>query len=390
MKINVLLLMGTNSRNAGGLFNSVKSLAKELHTDKQTELSVLSHNDGFSPEDIKTWGNLNMLIYSVLGPSSFGFSLDLFKILKKKNPQIIHQQGIWMFSSKMALKFLKLNNSVNIITPRGMLDSWAINNSSFKKKLVGTWFEYKNLKNADCIQALCKSEYLAIRDFGLKVPVAIIPNGINLPENKPLKKLINNREKKILLFIGRIHPKKGLDNLIEALYIINKTHSELLNKWEVRIAGWNQVKHQEFLMEKCAKYKLEKVITFIGSVYGEIKEQELMNANAFILPSLSEGLPMSILEAWSYKLPVIMTKECNIPEGFENGAAIDINHDPKDMSLVLKDLFLKENNELLEIGVNGYELVKSKFTWEKIAEDTKEMYSWVLGKSEKPHFIHLD
>lgn len=389
MKINVLLLMGTNSRNAGGLFNSVKSLAKELDKDKQIDLSILSHNDAFSSEDIKTWADLKMLIYTVTGPLSFGFSLDLFKLLKKKNPQIIHQQGIWMFSSKMALKFLKLNNSVNIITPRGMLDYWAINNSSFKKKLVGSWFEYKNLKKASCIQALCKSEYLAIRDFGLKVPVAIIPNGINLPDKQDFKRIINN-EKKILLFIGRIHPKKGLDSLIEALYIINQTHSELLNNWEVRIAGWNQVKHQEYLMEKCLKYKIEKTVIFIGSVYGEIKEQELMNADAFILPSFSEGLPMSILEAWSYKLPVVMTKECNIPEGFENNAAIEINHNAKDMSTILIDLFSKENNELTEIGVNGYELVKSRFTWEKIAEDTKEMYSWVLGKSEKPNFIHLD
>ncbi|OAD45665.1 glycosyltransferase [Polaribacter atrinae] len=389
MKINVLLLMGTNSRNAGGLFNSVKSLAKELDKDKQTDLSILSHNDAFSSEDIKTWADLKMLIYTVRGPLSFGFSLDLFNLLKKKNPQIIHQQGIWMFSSKMALKFLKLNNSVNIITPRGMLDYWAINNSSFKKKLVGSWFEYKNLKNASCIQALCKSEYLAIRDFGLKVPIAIIPNGINLPEEQVFKRIMNN-EKKILLFIGRIHPKKGLDSLIEALYIINQTHSELLNNWEVRIAGWNQVKHQEYLTEKCVKYKLEKVVTFIGSVYGEIKEQELMNADAFILPSFSEGLPMSILEAWSYKLPVVMTKECNIPEGFENNAAIEINHSAKDISTVLIDLFLKENLELSEIGVNGYELVKSRFTWEKIAEDTKEMYSWVLGESDKPNFIHLD
>jgi poly(glycerol-phosphate) alpha-glucosyltransferase len=389
MKINVLLLMGTNSRNAGGLVHSVKSLAKELEKDKQTDLSILSHNDAFSSEDIKTWADLKMLIYTVKGPLSFGFSLDLFKLLKKKNPQIIHQQGIWMFSSKVALKFLKLNNSVNIITPRGMLDYWAINNSSFKKKLVGAWFEYKNLKNAGCIQALCKSEYLAIRDFGLKVPIAIIPNGINLPEKQGFKRIINN-EKKILLFIGRIHPKKGLDSLIEALYIINQTHSELLNNWEVRIAGWNQVKHQEYLTEKCVNYKLEKVVTFIGSVYGEIKEQELVNADAFILPSFSEGLPMSILEAWSYKLPVVMTKECNIPEGFENNAAIEINHSPKDISTVLIDLFLKENQELSEIGVNGYELVKSKFTWEKIAEDTKEMYSWVLGESDKPNFIHLD
>ncbi len=381
--------MGTNSRNAGGLFNSVKSLAKELDKDKQTDLSILSHNDAFSSEDIKTWADLKMLIYTVRGPLSFGFSLDLFNLLKKKNPQIIHQQGIWMFSSKMALKFLKLNNSVNIITPRGMLDYWAINNSSFKKKLVGSWFEYKNLKNASCIQALCKSEYLAIRDFGLKVPIAIIPNGINLPEEQVFKRIMNN-EKKILLFIGRIHPKKGLDSLIEALYIINQTHSELLNNWEVRIAGWNQVKHQEYLTEKCVKYKLEKVVTFIGSVYGEIKEQELMNADAFILPSFSEGLPMSILEAWSYKLPVVMTKECNIPEGFENNAAIEINHSAKDISTVLIDLFLKENLELSEIGVNGYELVKSRFTWEKIAEDTKEMYSWVLGESDKPNFIHLD
>ncbi|MBU2927578.1 glycosyltransferase [Winogradskyella psychrotolerans] len=389
----VALLTGTNSRNAGGLFNSVKSLAKSIvAADDALDLSVISHNDEYTEEDLASWGDLKMPIYNVIGPKNFAYSKDLKGVLKSNNPDIIHQQGIWTYASHCALAQKRQSHTKTIITPRGMLDPWAINNSKLKKKLVGHWFEYANLKGADCIHALCESEYQSIRNLGLKNPVAIIPNGIYLPEDLEIKQkhhIKGVEDKKVLLFISRVHPKKGLEFSLEVFKNIQETAPHLLSNWEFRIAGWSQNGHQEALEEKCKEYKLSNFVKFIGPVYGEAKEKELLHADAFILPSYSEGLPMSVLEAWSYKLPVLMTPECNIPEGFENEASIQINHNLEHTTKIIKQV-LNSEYDLTRYGENGYNLVKNKFTWGNIANQTLSLYHWLLNPNEIPDFIKLD
>lgn len=386
--IKITILTGKNSRNAGGLFYSVKSLSHEIESLKKVNLSIVSHNDEFSNEDINTWDGLKMLIYSIIGPTNFGFSRNLKPLLENNKPDIIHQQGIWSYASNCSLHQKKIFNTKTIITPRGMLDSWAINNSKLKKKVIGNWFEYENLRAADCIHALNHSEYRSIRKFGLKNPVAIIPNGIFLPKVSVLKK--EKKEKKTLLFISRIHPKKGLDFILEVFKNIIESDPSLLCHWEFRIGGWAENGHRRELEKKCNAYNLNSFIKFIGPVYNQDKEKEFLNANAFILPSYSEGLPMSVLEAWSYKLPVIMTKECNLPEGFESKSSVLINHTVKDAAKVIVEFLKLEERELQVYGENGYNLVKNNFTWSKIATQTLELYSWLLTKRVKPNFIKLD
>lgn len=386
---DIVLLSGSNSRNSGGLFNSVKSLAFSLMRKSDLNIYLVSYNDDFSDEDRHTYDGLNLISYNLIGPTKLGYSNNLDKILEKLSPDIIHQQGIWMFYSRNATKYRNKNkDSKLIITPRGMLDPWILKNGKWKKGIVKFLYQNSNLKKADCLHALCESEYLSMRKYGLKKPVAIIPNGVNLPSH--VIKQSKKSEKKILLFISRIHPKKGLDFLIEVLNIIKIKNSDILKDWKIRIAGWSQIGHQEYLIDKCKKYKLTNLISFIGPVYNEQKEKELSNADAFILPSYSEGLPMSILEAWSYKLPVIMTKECNLPDGFTTNSAIFIDHDKKQCSNTLINFFQKSKQELLYIGNNGYNLVNEKYTWDKVAEQTVQLYNWIENPNKEiPNFIRV-
>lgn len=384
MKINILT--GSNSRNSGGLFNSVKSLVLKLNDLKKIDCKVLSYNDEDSQKDLATWGEIEMATYNIFGPKNFAFSPNLAKILRQKKPDIIHQQGVWYYPSRVAYNYKQKHNTSNIISPRGMLDSWALNNSKLKKKIVGHWYEYKNLQNADCIHALCESEYLAIRNFGLKNPVAVIPNGVNLPMS--FKREFSDKRKKTLLFIGRIHPKKGLTLLIKALGILKP--KGFFDNWNVRIAGWDQNEHRKKLETLVLKLGLKDFVSFLGPVYGEQKRLELINADAFILPSHSEGLPMSILEAWSYKLPVVMTKACNLPEGFNNNAAIKIERDEIDISEKLEALNRMSCRQLSNMSSNGFLLVKDKFQWAKIAEEMAKVYTWLLANDKMPETIRVD
>lgn len=388
-KLKITMLMGVNSRNSGGLFNTVKNLCFGLKKSNNVTVNIMSYSDQYSDQDLLTYGDINMIEYSVTGITSLGYTRDLNLNLNHVNPDIIHQQGIWMYYSKCAIDYCKKNkNTKLIIQPHGMLDPWAVKNSRFKKKVASFFYQNKNLKRADCIHALCKSEYNSIRDYGLLNPVAIIPNGIDLPSDVVVKSMKTNN-KKVLLFLGRIHPKKGLENLIEALNIIKNSNPNIINQWVIKIAGWSQANHEEELMSKVKKYKLNDLVKFTGPVYEDLKSNILLEADAFILPSFSEGLPMSILEAWSYKLPVLMTDECNIPEGFDN-SAIRIRHSPDEMSKTLIDFFQISTEKMIEMGDNGYNLVKSNYTWNKVADDTLKMYNWLNGETQKPEFVFLD
>jgi poly(glycerol-phosphate) alpha-glucosyltransferase len=159
-------------------------------------------------------------------------------------------------------------------------------------------------------------------------------------------------------------------------------------------------------------------LLFTGPAFGEQKDQLLRAASAFILPSFSEGLPMSVLEAWAYGLPVLMTDHCNLPEGFANNAAIRIGTDVESIAAGLRTLFAAPTSappasglppsqslqcpdrpltsdlrpltpDLQSLGRNGRALVERQFTWPQVARQTQEVYDWVLGQGPKPDFVSV-
>lgn len=385
--IKVVFLTASLSSKAGGVFFTITSLSKEL-LNHNINVSVLGFNDGLSEFESKQYGGVPVNDYSISRLpllSSFGYSKNAFKTLSELNPDIIHLQGIWMYHSYVAFRYKRYNPKVKlIIEPHGMLDSWALKNSAWKKKIVGQWFEYDNLKSADCIHALCQSEYDSVKHFGLKNTIAIIPNGITLPTSFHKEHKVN----KTLLYIGRIHPKKGLINLIQALCFVRHQRNDLLKNWRIVIAGWDQNNYQRELEKEVISCGLESSIKFVGPVFGSEKDELLRKADAFILPSLSEGLPMSVLEAWAYRLPVLMTDFCNLPEGFSNNAALRIEPNPKSISEALIDLFSMADNNLDVLGDNAYNLVLNKFSWQAIADDTVRLYDYLVSNVPKPDFVY--
>lgn len=386
--IRVALLTTVNSRSAGGLYTSVRYLGLNIFRKDECVIRLFSHDDQFSAKDRYVYEDMPMIDYHITSfpeLKSFGYSNDLYEKLEDYQPDIIHVQGIWQYHSYVAYRYKRNHPKTKVIlTPRGMVDPWALKNSAWKKKIVGHLFEYKNLRTADCMHALCLSEYDSMRQFGLKNPIAIMPNGYNLPSNLSFDR---NHEKRVMLFVGRIHPKKGIRELLTAIKLVKDENPELLAKWEFRIAGWDQNGHIQELMSQSTNLELDEYVKFIGSVYADKKDEEMRKANAFVLTSFSEGLPMSVLEAWAYKLPVLMTDYCNIPEGFEANAAIRVDTTPESIKAGLISILSMDDAKLNEIGENGYNLVKEKFTWEHIAQQSVDVYKWLMGQGNKPEFV---
>jgi len=390
--MKVLLLSASNSRNAGGLYNSVRNLGQSLLKLDDIDPVVLAFRDEYSDLDIKAYEPLKLEEYHIVGTPKLAYSRDLKSKVYQIMPDITHTQGIYLYSSYVNLKYSQKNHKPYLIAPRGMLDKWILNVRGWKKKIGLTLYESEHLKNASCIHALGEPEYEAIRSFGCKNPIAIVPNGVFLPAKTPpadgvIPDWKVNDNRKTLLFLSRLHPKKGIENLMHAWA---KIGSDKKN-WKIAIAGESNGKeYLNTLLQLQTKLGLQKDVIFIGPQFHKEKDMCFRSVDAFILPSFSEGMPMAVLEAWSYNLPVVITPACNLPEGFTANAALKIEPDADDIARGLNEFFAMSDQERTTMGNNGYELVKQKFTWESIAVQMKDVYSWAINNTPPPATIKFD
>ena len=376
---------GSLSRNAGGLFESVRALGKNLAV-LGVEVGVYGLRDDYWEKDAKEWRPLRAQAFSYFGPRAVAWSPQMKLALQEAESDLLHLHGLWQFPSIATRHQWKQKKTPYLISPRGMLDQWALANSSWKKKVVAFLSENAVMRDASVLHALSQAEADAIRAYGLNQRIEVIPNGVELPEILTTEDTESTEGKKRLLFLGRIHPKKGLPGALKAwAELKSKVGSEKWENWQIVIAGWDQGRHEGELKALCGEIGLrvgsEADVVFHGPAFGDQKEQLLRRADAFILPSLSEGLPMSVLEAWAYRLPVVMTPECNLPEGFASQAALEVRNAAAGYSKWdgLSQLLDMSDSDRIEMGKRGRRLVEEKFTWPKVAAQMKALYEEILG-----------
>ncbi len=337
------------------------------------------------------WKNLNVIGYKSIDSGMWGYAPQLVSRLLDAELSLLHVHGLWQYYSVACLRWAQKSRNPYIVSPHGMLDPWALNNSRLMKIIAAWVYENPHLKNAACLHALNRAEAKAIRSYGLTNPIAVIPNGVDLPNEKQLdfplwrKKLPHGA--KILLFLSRIHPKKGLPILLRAWKKIQPFAQR--DGWYLIVAGWSQSKHEQELKTLAQALELSESILFVGSQYGRERDSTFQHADAFILPSLSEGLPMVVLEAWAFGLPVLMTDECNMPEGFKKGAALRLPLDVDRMADMIRYFIALNENEKLFIGQKGKNLVQEQFAWQKVATDMIDVYRWVQEGGIPPSVIDI-
>lgn len=389
--MKVAILSSSLSRKGGGVSEVALRLSQNLLKLPGVDVQAFGLRDDRVEDDKNLWYPIRINVTEVIGPDFFGYSPTLLSSLKNSGADLIHLHGIWQYPSLACAKA----RIPYITTIHGMLDQWAIKNSGLKKQIAAFFYEKAALKKAKCLQAFTMQEYMDIRNFGLKNPVCIIPNGVDIPVDTshfkatpPVWNKIGSPGYKTLLYLGRIHPKKGLTNLIKAWKNIHK--SKAAANWQLVIAGWDQHGYENELKELAKRLEIIQSIHFVGPQFTDEKKLTFFHADAFILPSFSEGLPMAVLEAWSYGLPVIMTKHCNLPEGFASNAALEITTEVESISEGLFTFFSKSEEALIEMGKNGNLLVREKFSWESVATKLREVYQWVITNDKKPESIIFD
>ena len=232
----------------------------------------------------------------------------------------------------------------------------------------------------------------SIRNLGYHQPIALIPNGVNLPKlYRHIDQEILTKEfpdllgKKWLLFLSRIHPKKGLDSL---LYIWQSI-IEQFPDWHLIIAGSDFIGYQKHLENLVIKLQLNSKVTFTGMLLGETKACALSNSDLFILPSHSENFGIAIAESLSYGVPVITTKETPWQDLITHDCGWWVEDNQEALKTTLIEAMKLSNNQRQAMGKKGRFLVEEKYSWDFVGKQMAEVYRWLLSDGKTPNCVHL-
>lgn len=305
-----------------------------------------------------------------------GLSSAMKRYILASNSDILHTHGLWMFPN-----FYRSSNATFVISPHGMLAEGALKFSSKKKKIFDLMFQRSAFADAKLLFATAESELEDIRNYGLKTPIAIIPNGVNIPN---IKKKNNHKKIKTVISLGRIHPKKGLDTLIKAWSRVEL----IFNNWQLKIVGPDEVGHKKELEILTKKLNLQRVV-FEPPVYGSDKDILLSKCNLFVLSSKSENFALTVAESLAVEVPVIATK--NTPwSGLDKhrcGWWVEGREDT--LAEALKVALSLPEKELIDMGQRGKKWMQKDFSWELTCQKTIKSYTWLTNMSERPNFIHM-
>lgn len=377
--LRVALLARQMSPAAGGLAVSVPGLARNLDALKDFEVHVLGTLDPANQAAAQKWGP-RVHAFPVSGPALLQRAPRMAHALSELDPDIVDVQGLWSWASKINLDHHRRVRKPYIVTPRGMLDPWALRNSAWNKRLFSFFAETAHLRNAHCLRATAEMEADHFRKAGMRNPIAIVPNAIVFPELMEKK----DRGIRSILFLSRIHPKKGIVHLLKGWTVLQDQFPD----WEVVIAGIDDRGHEAELRKFVSNGGLERV-RFVGPVHGSEKQQLYRDADLFVLPTYAENFGLVIAEALAQGTPVITTH--NAPwSGLEDyRCGWWIEHTQTALNTTLQSALRMPETELREMGIRGRNWVRSEFGWGEVTEKMRELYLWTARGAQKPDFVYL-
>lgn len=325
---------------------------------------------------IKYFPYNNLLNYQI----SFSLTKWLFQHITDYD--LVHTNAIFSCPILPAYWACHRHQIPYVITPHGMLEPWALSYKSWKKHPYYRLFEKPALQRASAIQMLASSEAENVKALNLKAPIVIVPNGIHRQdfETLPTPELFyqnfpHTHNKKLILFLGRIDPQKGLDLLAVAF---SKLHSQF-PETHLIVAGPD---NNDFL-PTAQNYFLEagclEAVTFTGMLTGSLKYAALAAASLYVAPSYSEGFSLSVLEGMASGLPCIITTACNFPEAESAQAAYIININADELADALIRC-LKHPQQAKEMGKRARKFIFEQYTWDVIATQMIQVYSAILNQ----------
>ncbi|MGB7655204.1 MAG: glycosyltransferase [Novosphingobium sp.] len=348
------LLTASASRLGGGVFEAVAAQARLLR-DLGAEPLIFALDDVHSQADAARFGGAPVQTFAVRGPGQIGYAPKLVPALLAAKLDLLHLHGIWMYPSQAASRWAAQSGGGYIISPHGMLDPWITARGRWKKALARAGYERRSWRRASFLHALTGAEAHDIaRESGRSDSVVIANAGPNAG------RIPSTARAPHLLYIGRIHAKKNLIALVTAWCQARRPDAARLT-----LAGWGE--DSDVAALQAAVAAAGPSVHFVGPQYGAAKQALLGDARFTVLPSHSEGLPMSVLDSWAAGVPSLMTRHCNLPEGFAAGAALDCGDRPESIVPVLEQVLTMAEPEWHQMARAAHDLASGPFSSRVIA-----------------------
>jgi glycosyltransferase involved in cell wall biosynthesis len=283
-------------------------------------------------------------------------------------PDVVHDNGLWLPHNHRLADLARAAGAPRVVSPRGMLEPWAIRHKRWKKAAAWRLYQRRDLGRAAVLHATAAQEAANLGAFALGAPIRAIANGVDLPDLPRTEQSAGSRAR-TALFLGRIHPVKGLPMLIEAWARAR------LGGWRLIIAGPDEAGHQREVEAAVAGASLSDVVSFTGPAFGEAKTRLLRQADLVVLPSHSESFGMVVAEALAHATPVLTTTAAPWPMLASRGCGWRVAPDAEALAGALRSAAACDAPTLRRMGVAGRALIESDFGWARIAGEFVGLYA---------------
>jgi len=293
---------------------------------------------------------------------------------------ILHDNGIWLPHNHRLAVLSERRGIPRVVSTRGMLEPWARSHKRLKKSFAWWLYQRRDLKHASCHHTTADAEARNVQRLGLGVPVVAVPNGVDVPEERPsvlglpAEKAIR-RGQRTALFLGRIYPIKGLPILVQAWARVRP------DGWVLRIAGPDEAGHRQQVEKAVSDAGLNEVISFTGPIGHRMKKSAFFDADLFVLPSHSESFGMAVAEALAHGLPVLTTKRTPWSILPETGCGWWVDATVDGIAQGLRQATILDSDTLQAMGAKGRALAIAEFGWKRVADLMLSTYESILANA---------
>lgn len=377
--MRVAQVVSSIKEEAAGPTYCVNRLCEEL---AKLEVNVVMHvlgrpGDVCLPRDFEIQAHENWTF-----PRGLGISPGMLRKLRKEalEVDIIHNHLLWMMPNYYAGRVARNSKALLVTSPHGALAPWAWQRSRWKKAAFWHLGQKDVLLNAACLHATSEGEFHDIRRMGFTAPVALIPYGVDVPEQ--IIRSIKPDRKKRLLFLGRIHPVKGIDLLLRVWSSVQGRYPD----WELAIYGPDNDGYLQMMRGLARELDIERV-AFCGPVYGDSKSRAFASADIYVLPTHTENFGMTVAEALSHGIPCIVTQGAPWSGMEDNKCGWWVERSEATLRECLADAMSRPINELRGMGERGRQWMKDEFSWQEVGNKMYFTYQWLLGGGDAPPWV---